>query len=65
MKRHPMAVAIDKFLESDEGKACIAPGAHGQYLANRIKTAFAEGWNACERHIAPKTMRRVRTERKP
>ena len=53
IKRHPQAVALDKWLESDDGKRCINDSLlrHSKdsyYLENRIKTAFAAGWEAAE-----------------
>ena len=51
--RHPQAVAIDEWLESDEGRLALGPGAHGQYLRNRLIHAFQAGWKAHEQHVAP------------
>lgn len=51
-RRHPQAVALDKWLETDEGKTCTEPVLLNQYqrtyLENRIRRAFAAGWDACE-----------------
>ncbi len=55
MVRHPAAVALDKWLESDEGKGCTepttlnAPAMQRHYLENRLKRAFNAGWCAAER----------------
>jgi hypothetical protein len=44
--------SVDSYIESDEGKASIdpttlrAPPEMRQYLENRIRCAYAEGWNA-------------------
>jgi hypothetical protein len=53
-KRHPQAVALDKWLESEDGRKCLSPGAHGQYLRNRLMRAFQAGWDAHEEHTGPK-----------
>lgn len=43
---------VDRFIESDEGKRCCNPTTIGasaemrRYLENRIREAFAAGWNA-------------------
>lgn len=50
MKRHPAAIALDKWLEGPEGKAGTepttlnAPAMQRQYLENRLKRAFNAGW---------------------
>lgn len=51
--RHPQAIALDKWLESEEGKTAVNDSLlrHSKdvhYLENRIKRAFAAGWGAAE-----------------
>jgi hypothetical protein len=59
MTRHPLAIARDEFLESEEGKRMCdlstifggptnAPNAGDihRYFRNRIEAAFIAGWNA-------------------
>lgn len=56
IKKHPAAVARDKWLESPEGVSATqpttlnAPAFQRQYLENRLTRAFAAGWVACEKH---------------
>lgn len=52
-QKHPMAIAIDEWLESEEGRKCLAEGAHGVYLRNRLMSAFRAGWDAHEQHVTP------------
>jgi hypothetical protein len=49
-ERHPLCVDLDAWLESEEGQHSAKPAAflQGQYLQNRLKTAFSAGWNAGE-----------------
>ena len=48
--RHPAAVAIDKWLESKEGKNALYGTTSGMYLRNRLMHAFQAGWFAAEKH---------------
>jgi hypothetical protein len=56
MTRHPLAIARDEFLESDEGKricqlsTLLGPNVEEsqRYFRNRIEAAFIAGWNARE-----------------
>lgn len=52
LKRHPLAVAWDKWLESEEGKKVANPdtlGSHaGPYLENRLRVAFMAGTQVME-----------------
>jgi hypothetical protein len=56
IKKHPAATERDEWLASDEGKRCTnpttlrAPADQRQYLENRLTSAFAAGWAACEKH---------------
>lgn len=38
--------AIDRWFESRDGEICTSGAAEGQFLRNRLKKAFAAGWNA-------------------
>lgn len=46
--RSLLAKARDEWLESDEGKKCLEGTTYGDYLRNRIYTAFIAGWDAHE-----------------
>jgi hypothetical protein len=46
--RSPIAKARDAWLESPEGKRCSEGRAEGQYLENRLVTAFIAGWTAAQ-----------------
>ena len=51
IKRHPDAIAWDKWLESDEGKRCSSPDSfcpsnYAEYLRNRLHNAFEAGLKA-------------------
>lgn len=52
LKRHPLAIAIEKWLKSQEGKECCnhrtlqAPQRMSEYLRNRLRYAFEAGWTA-------------------
>ena len=56
IKKHPAATARDQWLDSDNGQRCArpatlyAPADQKQYLENRLTSAFAAGWLACEKH---------------
>lgn len=52
--RHPMALAMDQWFESDQGKQCARPQilkepGLAQFLDNRLKLAFRAGWQACKK----------------
>jgi hypothetical protein len=47
--RTPIEKALDKWLESEEGKRCSSGSASGIYLDNRLVLAFLAGWNSRER----------------
>lgn len=55
LQRHPAAVALDAWLDSEEGQACTqpttlnAPEMQRQYLKNRLSLAFDAGWVAAEK----------------
>lgn len=66
-KRHPQAIALDKWLETEEGKKVLSNSIlrHSRdvyYLENRIKSAFAAGWNAKEREENHERLSRERAE---
>jgi hypothetical protein len=42
---HPQVKAWRKWVDSEEGISCMAEGARGQYLENRLLRAFQAGWN--------------------
>ncbi len=44
--RHPQAVALDKWLASADGRSMAEGVTSGVYLENRLKRAFAAGWDA-------------------
>lgn len=50
IKRHPLAIAWDEWLASDEGQHCRAPNAalarESPYLENRLHRAFDAGAKA-------------------
>lgn len=46
MEKTRFAKARDEWLESEEGKECLAGHPAGQYLRNRLVRAFIAGWNA-------------------
>lgn len=53
IKRHPQAIALDKWLESTEGQSSLDVGILREnrlrvFLENRIKSAFAAGWKEAE-----------------
>ena len=56
IRKHPAAIARDKWLASDEGKSCCdptplkAPASQRQYLENRLIQAFEFAWRAAENH---------------
>lgn len=47
-RRHPLSIAWDEWMESDEGKDCHAGSASGVYLYNRLNRAFMAGAKAQE-----------------
>ncbi len=46
--RNNIAKARDKFLQSKDGKKCLQGETGGQYLENRIVSAFLAGWHSKE-----------------
>lgn len=44
--RSPLARARDEWLKSPEGRACTEGSATGEYLRNRLETAFVAGYVA-------------------
>ncbi len=56
MKKHPAAIARDKFMEG-KGDVLAATAGLGcpptarQYLRNRIEKAFLAGWEAAEKRL--------------
>ncbi len=50
VKKHPAAVALDKFYDSEEGRKCLEGITYyGNYLRNRLYRAFMAGWKAKEK----------------
>ena len=51
-KRHACCVAVDTWLESDEGQESSKPAAflEKRFLKNRLWRAFIAGWFASEKH---------------
>jgi hypothetical protein len=53
---HPVAIARNKWQDSDEYKDKADPQtlinweAARQYLENRLEAAFIAGWNACDEY---------------
>lgn len=48
-RRHPASVAFDAFRQTE---AHLFDGTtYGQYLENRLREAFQDGWLACERAV--------------
>jgi len=45
-KKHPSAIALDEWNESEEGQGCREGTTYGDYLRNRLYRAFMAGWNA-------------------
>ena len=45
-KKHPSAIALDEWIESEEGQTCSEGTTYGDYLRNRLYRAFMAGWNA-------------------
>jgi hypothetical protein len=59
MKRHPAAIASDKYFATKEGSSATDPQTlgeynHGavQYLTNRLHAAFQAGYSACANQTA-------------
>ena len=48
MSKSPLAIARDKWIETDEFKRISQGSTQGQYLLNRLELAFIAGWNARE-----------------
>jgi hypothetical protein len=47
--RSPLAKERDAWLESKEGRGCLAGTPTGQYLQNRLERAFMAGVRAAEK----------------
>lgn len=45
-----LAKARDKWFASKEGEKCCEGMTSGQYLQNRLESAFIAGWDAREKH---------------
>jgi hypothetical protein len=52
--RSPLAKARDEWFESDEGERCRAGITSGQYLQNRLESAFLAGANWAAQHLGGK-----------
>ena len=52
MTKHPQAVALDTWLASHEGRDTADGVTSGVYLENRLKRAFAAGWDAAVEAMA-------------
>jgi len=50
MKGTEIAKARDAWLETEDGQECLDGSAEGQFLKNRIETAFMAGVAATERY---------------
>ena len=66
-KRHPQAIALDKWLETEAGKGALESSIlrrpeNRQYLENRVKGAFAAGWDAARLLLASANERIVELE---
>lgn len=48
MKIHPAAAALSLWTVSIQGRQCADGPAEGEYLRNRLATAFLAGWQAAE-----------------
>ncbi len=54
-KRHPYAIAWEKWLESEDGKKCLSPLPTSEiYLNNRLHYAFDAGIRAAEAYLEEK-----------
>ena len=53
MKKHPDVIALEIWLESNEGQKCLVGQATGIYLKNRLTRAFLAGRESNEK---PKTL---------
>lgn len=62
MSGREQAKARDKWLESDEGKKCLAGTATGQYLENRLHLAFIAGMQAGLSHVAKRMQMKVKAQ---
>jgi hypothetical protein len=51
--KSPLAIARDKWIESDEGKRLMIGSTSGVYLKNRLEMAFIDGYGASEEHLLP------------
>jgi len=65
--RHPLAIAWDEWLASDEGRSCRAPAEalsrEGPYLDNRLHCAFDAGASSAESSLAEKVLEQIADER--
>ena len=51
-KIHPEAKDIENFFHrTQRGEKLCEGEASGQYLRNRLETAFKAGWEACEKRV--------------
>lgn len=50
-EKHPAAIALEKWFESDEGKKCCEGTTVGEFLRNRLYRAFMAGWQGCGKEI--------------
>lgn len=51
MKRHPCSAAYTAWINEPSVAKLFADSASGKYLANRLQTAFEQGWFAAERTV--------------
>lgn len=49
----PLALARNKWFETDEYKRISQGNAQGIYLNNRLELAFIAGWEARDEHLLP------------
>lgn len=50
-KKHPSAVALDKWFQSEDGQKCSQGTTSGIYLQNRLSLAFMAGWEKCRKEM--------------
>lgn len=48
LKRHPLSIAWEEWIESEEGIKCTSGSASAIYLGNRLQSAFMAGAKAGE-----------------
>jgi hypothetical protein len=56
VKKHPMVIAWEKWLDSLDGSDCTSPDIlhrveEQQFLENRLNSAFMSGWRAAEKRL--------------